>query len=94
MAKISEICLTMGKFEQMFVSWFFRTPHSKFKEIYLKILDYASKKMKLLTLGKAVKTCVTILDEIALSRIMGLIIETKTEPGKQHIKIELPIYNW
>ena len=40
------------------------------------------------------KVCVTILDEIALSRIMGLIIETKTEPGKQHIKIELPIYNW
>ena len=34
------------------------------------------------------KVCVTILDEIALSRIMGLIIETKTEPGKQHIKMQ------
>ena len=74
MSKNREICLTMGKFEQMFVPCFFRTLHSKLKEIYLKILDYTCQKMKLLTLGKAVKTCVTILDEIALSRIMGLII--------------------
>ena len=87
MSTNSEISLTKGKFEQMFVPWFFLTPHSKFKEIYLKILDYASKKMKL-TLGEAVKTCVTILNEIALSRIMGLIIKTKTEPGKQHIKMQ------
>ena len=94
MSKNSEICLTMDKFEQMFVHWFFRTSHSKLTEIYLKILDYPSKNMKLLTLVKAVKTCVTILDEIALSRIMGLLMETKTEPGKEHIKIELPIYNW
>ena len=50
--------------------------------------------MKLLTLGKAVRICVAILDKIALSRIKGLIIETKTEPGKQHIKVELPNYNW
>ena len=45
MSKNSEICLTMRKFEQMFVWWFFWTSQWKLSELYLRSLHYVSKKV-------------------------------------------------
>ena len=45
MSKNSEICLTMRKFEQMFVWWFFWTSQWKLSELYLRSLHYVSKRV-------------------------------------------------
>ena len=91
MPKNSEICLTKSKIEQMFFPWFFWKYNENSNEIYLGILVYASKKNKLITLWKADKTYVLPTGWNHYVTNCGINKQTKTEPGKQEVKIELPM---